>query len=52
MTSLKYAYMSVALGLTKNAVATGSELVSGFMRASNFEPEMKARVEKLRNIRQ
>ncbi|MBI5235971.1 MAG: beta-ketoacyl-ACP synthase III [Deltaproteobacteria bacterium] len=47
ITSMKYAYMSVALGLTNNAVATGSELVSGFMRASNFEPEMKARVEKL-----
>lgn len=47
ITSMKYAYMSVALGLTKNAVATGSECVSGFMRASNFEPEMKARIEKL-----
>ncbi|PLY06956.1 MAG: hypothetical protein C0624_03985 [Desulfuromonas sp.] len=32
VTSLKAAYMSVALGLTGNAVATGSELSSSFMR--------------------
>jgi 3-oxoacyl-[acyl-carrier-protein] synthase III len=31
--SLKYASMSVALGLTGNAVATGSELASTFLRA-------------------
>ncbi len=33
MTALKYAYMSVALGLTGNAVAAGSELASTFLRA-------------------
>lgn len=33
MTALKHAFMSVALGLTRNAVATGSELASTFMRA-------------------
>ncbi len=32
MTAFKYAYMNVALGLSKNAVATGSELASTFMR--------------------
>ncbi|SDZ76910.1 3-oxoacyl-[acyl-carrier-protein] synthase-3 [Desulfuromusa kysingii] len=33
MSALKYAWMNVALGLSKNAVATGSELVSTFMHA-------------------
>ncbi len=34
MNALKYAYMSVALGLTTNAVASGSEIASSFMRGS------------------
>jgi 3-oxoacyl-[acyl-carrier-protein] synthase-3 len=34
--ALKYAAMNVALGLTRNAVATGSELASSFMRAEHF----------------
>lgn len=34
--ALKYAAMNVALGLSKNAVATGSELASSFMRAELF----------------
>jgi 3-oxoacyl-[acyl-carrier-protein] synthase-3 len=34
--ALKYAAMNVALGLTRNAVATGSELASTFMRAELF----------------
>ncbi len=33
MSAFKYAWMSVALGLTQNAVATGSETSSTFMRA-------------------
>ena len=33
MSALKYAWMNVALGLTNNAVAVGSEQVSSFMRA-------------------
>lgn len=33
ISSLKYAYMNVALGFSGNAVATGSELASTFMRA-------------------
>jgi len=47
MTAMKYAYMNVALGLTKNAVATGSEFSSSFMRGYNFEPEIMARIENL-----
>jgi 3-oxoacyl-[acyl-carrier-protein] synthase-3 len=33
MTALKYAFMSVAAGLSETAVATGSELASSFTRA-------------------
>ena len=36
ISALKYAAMNVALGLSKNAVATGSELASTFMRAELF----------------
>ena len=35
--ALKYAAMNVALGLVGNAVATGSELASTFMRAGMFQ---------------
>jgi len=34
---MKYAYMNVALGLVKKAVATGSEVMSAFMRAGFYE---------------
>jgi 3-oxoacyl-[acyl-carrier-protein] synthase III len=37
VTALKYGYMNVSLGLTKNAVATGSDVASSFMRARFFE---------------
>ncbi|MBN2302007.1 MAG: beta-ketoacyl-ACP synthase III [Lentisphaerae bacterium] len=36
-TSLKYAFASVAAGLSNNAVATGSELASTFMHTRNHE---------------
>lgn len=36
MTALKYAYMQVAAGLSPNAVATGSELSSSYLRADFF----------------
>ena len=39
MHALKYGYMSVAGGLSRNAVATGSELTGPMMRAGNFERE-------------
>jgi 3-oxoacyl-[acyl-carrier-protein] synthase-3 len=38
MSAMKYAWMSVASGQTGNAVATGSELASSFMRASLCGP--------------
>lgn len=37
MTALKYAYLNVASGCSGNAVATGSELASSFMRSDFFE---------------
>lgn len=37
ITALKYGAMSVALGLTGNAVATGSELASTFLRTDFFQ---------------
>jgi 3-oxoacyl-[acyl-carrier-protein] synthase-3 len=46
--ALKYAAMNVALGLTGNAVATGSELASTYMRARLFgavAPDRAAAVE-------
>ena len=39
MTALKYAWMNVAAGLSPNAVATGSELSSSFMRSRFFTPQ-------------
>ena len=47
VTAMKYAYMAVALGLSRNAVTTGSEFASSFMRADNFEPEIEVRTEAL-----
>jgi 3-oxoacyl-[acyl-carrier-protein] synthase III len=38
ITAFKYAFMNVAAGLTSNAVATGSELASSFMRAQFLTP--------------
>ena len=37
MTAFKYAFMNVALGLSDNAVATGSERASSLIRAKCFE---------------
>ncbi|MFA6148346.1 MAG: beta-ketoacyl-ACP synthase III [bacterium] len=37
--ALKYAAMNVALGLVRNAVATGSELASTYLRAAMFRNE-------------
>ena len=45
--ALKYAYMNVALALTDNAVATGSELASSLIR-SNFFEHLKGDVEHAR----
>lgn len=35
--AFKYAYMNVALGFSSNAVATGSDLASGFTRSAFYE---------------
>ena len=48
MSAMKYAYMSVASGLSRCAVATGSEFVSSCMKASNFETETEAQVNALK----
>jgi 3-oxoacyl-[acyl-carrier-protein] synthase-3 len=42
--SLKYAYLSIAAGVARNAIATGSELVSNFFRPENFPTAAKAAV--------
>jgi 3-oxoacyl-[acyl-carrier-protein] synthase-3 len=47
MTAMKYAYLGVATGEFKNAIATGSETASAVMRAKHFEPELSQRVEAL-----
>ncbi len=46
--ALKYAWLSVLSGNSKNAVATGSELASTFMHAKNFKPESEAHVTELK----
>jgi len=49
ISSLKYACMSVALGLTANGVATGSEQSSSFMRSrmcGTINPEQAEKLEK------
>lgn len=48
ITSLKTAWMNVAMGFSENAVATGSELASSLMRSNFFEhlpgdPDLKNR---------
>ncbi len=47
VTSLKYAYMSVASGEADTSVATGSENASTILSAHNFEAELDAKVEAL-----
>jgi 3-oxoacyl-[acyl-carrier-protein] synthase-3 len=45
--ALKYAAMNVALGLTKNAVATGSEVASTWMRAGLFGGPLPERADEV-----
>ena len=47
MTALKYAWLSVASGESRNAVACGSEVASTLMLARNFNDEYESRVEAL-----
>lgn len=43
VSAFKYGYMSVLSGLTKNAITTGSELVSNALRSVYFQPEIEAK---------
>lgn len=47
MTALKYAWLSVASGENRNAVACGSEVASSLMHARNFNAEYESRVDEL-----
>jgi 3-oxoacyl-[acyl-carrier-protein] synthase-3 len=47
MTAFKYAYMAVRAELARNAVATGSELISTFMLGRSFEKESEAKLAEL-----
>jgi 3-oxoacyl-[acyl-carrier-protein] synthase-3 len=44
VSAFKYGYMNVLSGLTKNAMTTGSELVSNALRSVHFQPEIEAKV--------
>ncbi len=47
ITALKFAYLEVLAGDKRCAVATGSELVSTFMLAKNFDKESEAKLQEL-----
>ncbi|AFZ58480.1 beta-ketoacyl-ACP synthase III [Anabaena sp. PCC 7938] len=49
VTALKYGYMNVLSGLTKNAVTTGSEVVSNALRAAYFQSEIESKIQELEN---
>lgn len=46
--ALKYGYMSVLSSQTTNAICSGSELASSFMRGNQFEGEIKSRITELK----
>lgn len=47
MNAMKYAYLSVAAGDSRNAVATGSEVASTFMLGRNFDHECERKAAEL-----
>ncbi len=47
--SLKYGYLSILSGQSRNAVATGSENISSMMRGWSFKDEIDSRVAQLEN---
>lgn len=47
ITALKFAYLEVLAGNKQCAVATGSELVSTFMQAKNFDKESESKLQEL-----
>jgi len=48
MSAFKYAYLNVAAGNVRSAVATGSELASVSLRSSHFTSEMQRKLEEVR----
>jgi len=44
VTALKYAVASIAAGMNRNAVATGSELASARLRAANFRGDLERQI--------
>jgi 3-oxoacyl-[acyl-carrier-protein] synthase-3 len=44
MTAFKFAWMNIATGMSKNAVATGSELSSSYMRKKSLPPSSTKRM--------
>ncbi len=47
ITAMKYAYQAIKSGEAKSAISTGSENSSSVMRAENFEPEVKSKIQEL-----
>lgn len=47
MAALNHAVLSVAAGVSRRAIVTGSELLSSLMHARHFEPEVEERVRAL-----
>lgn len=47
MSALKYAWLTVASGESRNAIACGSEVASALMTANNFEAEVESRIAQL-----
>lgn len=45
--AFKYGFMSVASGLSKNSIVTGSEIVSNALKATFFQPEIEAKIQDL-----
>jgi 3-oxoacyl-[acyl-carrier-protein] synthase-3 len=45
--ALKYAFMSIAAGLSENAVASGSETASLLLRKESFEAETQTKIDEL-----
>lgn len=49
MSALKHAWLNVASGQSNNAVATGSELASSFMRSNFCQPPSQEKIDQLDN---
>ncbi len=47
VTAMKYAFASIAAGISKSAVTTGSETVSPMLSANNYEAEQSGKIDEL-----